>query len=426
MNKYENMTAQELENELSDIRRQLASLAGLGIKLDLTRGKPGEKQLDLSEGMLTILSHNEDCISENGVDYRNYGILDGIPEIKALFSDLYGIPAKNIIVEGNSSLNIMFDTIARAMLFGVYGGKKPWGQQGEIKFLCPSPGYDRHFAICETMGIKMIPVEMTPDGPDMDTVESLLASDSSIKGMWCVPKFSNPEGCTYSDETVERLARMTVAADDFRIFWDNAYAIHEIYDEKVELLDIFETCKKYGNEDRVFYFASTSKIVFPGNGVAIMAASDNNIAQITPVLASQTIGHDKINQLRHVKFFKNAEGVLSHMKRHADIIRPHFEAVVSAFRRELSGVAEWTEPKGGYFIDLAVPDGCAKRVFNLAAETGVTLTKAGASYPYGNDPRDKHLRIAPTFPAFEDLVKAIDILCLCVRAAAIEKTLESK
>ena len=426
MNKYENMTAQELENELSDIRRQLASLAGLGLKLDLTRGKPGEKQLDLSEGMLTILSHNEDCISENGVDYRNYGILDGIPEIKALFADLYGIPAKNIIVEGNSSLNIMFDTIARAMLFGVYGGKKPWGQQGEIKFLCPSPGYDRHFAICETMGIKMIPVEMTPDGPDMDTVESLLASDSSIKGMWCVPKFSNPEGCTYSDETVERLARMTVAADDFRIFWDNAYAIHEIYDEKVELLDIFETCKKYGNEDRVFYFASTSKIVFPGNGVAIMAASDNNIAQITPVLASQTIGHDKINQLRHVKFFKNAEGVLSHMKRHADIIRPHFEAVVSAFRRELSGVAEWTEPKGGYFIDLAVPDGCAKRVFNLAAETGVTLTKAGASYPYGNDPRDKHLRIAPTFPAFEDLVKAIDILCLCVRAAAIEKTLESK
>ena len=426
MNKYENMTAQELENELSDIRRQLASLAGLGIKLDLTRGKPGEKQLDLSEGMLTILSHNEDCISENGVDYRNYGILDGIPEIKALFADLYGIPAKNIIVEGNSSLNIMFDTIARAMLFGVYGGKKPWGQQGEIKFLCPSPGYDRHFAICETMGIKMIPVEMTPDGPDMDTVESLLASDSSIKGIWCVPKFSNPEGCTYSDETVERLARMTVAADDFRIFWDNAYAIHEIYDEKVELLDIFETCKKYGNEDRVFYFASTSKIVFPGNGVAIMAASDNNIAQITPILASQTIGHDKINQLRHVKFFKNAEGVLSHMKRHADIIRPHFEAVVSAFRRELSGVAEWTEPKGGYFIDLAVPDGCAKRVFNLAAETGVTLTKAGASYPYGNDPRDKHLRIAPTFPAFEDLVKAIDILCLCVRAAAIEKTLESK
>ena len=426
MNKYENMTAQELENELSDIRRQLASLAGLGIKLDLTRGKPGEKQLDLSEGMLTILSHNEDCISENGVDYRNYGILDGIPEIKALFADLYGIPAKNIIVEGNSSLNIMFDTIARAMLFGVYGGKKPWGQQGEIKFLCPSPGYDRHFAICETMGIKMIPVEMTPDGPDMDTVESLLASDSSIKGIWCVPKFSNPEGCTYSDETVERLARMTVAADDFRIFWDNAYAIHEIYDEKVELLDIFETCKKYGNEDRVFYFASTSKIVFPGNGVAIMAASDNNIAQITPILASQTIGHDKINQLRHVKFFKNAEGVLEHMKRHADIIRPHFEAVVSAFRRELSGVAEWTEPKGGYFIDLAVPDGCAKRVFNLAAETGVTLTKAGASYPYGNDPRDKHLRIAPTFPAFEDLVKAIDILCLCVRAAAIEKTLESK
>lgn len=426
MNRYENMTREELSKELSEICAKLGEYGALGMSLDLTRGKPGNDQLDISEGMLDVVSSSEDCVCENGVDCRNYGILDGIPEAKRLFSELLGIPKRNLIVEGNSSLNIMFDTVARAMLFGVYGGKKPWGQQGEIKFLCPSPGYDRHFAICEAMGIKMIPVDMTPDGPDMDTVEKLVSSDSSIKGIWCVPKFSNPEGYTYSDETVERFARLEPAADDFRIFWDNAYAVHEIYDEKVELLDIFKTCKKYGTEDRVFYFASTSKISFPGSGVAIMAASENNIIQIKPILSAQTIGYDKINQMRHVKFFKDAEGVHAHMKRHADIIRPRFEAVISAFRRELSGIAQWTEPKGGYFVNLTVPDGCAKRVFRLAADAGVTLTKAGASFPYGNDPRDRHLRIAPTYPSFEDLVQAVDILCLCVKAAVLEKTIANK
>jgi len=426
MNRYENMTREELSKELSEICEKLGEYSALGMSLDLTRGKPGNDQLDISEGMLDVVSSSEDCVCENGVDCRNYGILDGIPEAKRLFSELLGIPKRNLIVEGNSSLNIMFDTVARAMLFGVYGGKKPWGQQGEIKFLCPSPGYDRHFAICEAMGIKMIPVDMTPEGPDMGTVEKLVSSDSSIKGIWCVPKFSNPEGYTYSDETVERFARLEPAADDFRIFWDNAYAVHEIYDEKVELLDIFKTCKKYGTEDRVFYFASTSKISFPGSGVAIMAASENNIIQIKPILSAQTIGYDKINQMRHVKFFKDAEGVHAHMKRHADIIRPRFEAVISAFRRELSGIAQWTEPKGGYFVNLTVPDGCAKRVFRLAADAGVTLTKAGASFPYGNDPRDRHLRIAPTYPSFEDLVQAVDILCLCVKAAALEKTIASK
>ena len=423
MSRYENMSASELKCELSAVNAKLCELSAKGLKLDLTRGKPGAEQLALSEDMLTVLSSLDDCVCENGTDCANYGILDGIPEAKKLFSDLLGIPENRIIVEGNSSLNIMFDTIARAMLFGVYGSEKPWGCQGEIKFLCPSPGYDRHFAICEAMGIKMIPVDMTPEGPDMDTVERLVSSDSSIKGIWCVPKYSNPEGYTYSAETVERFAALKTAAPDFRIFWDNAYVIHDLYEEKDTLADIFEACKKYGTEDRVFYFASTSKIAFPGNGVAIIAASENNIAQIKPILASQTIGHDKLNQMRHVKYFKNAQGVLNHMKRHADIIRPRFEAVINAFRNELSGIATWTEPKGGYFIDLAVPCGCAKRVFNLAAENGVTLTNAGASFPYGIDPCDRHLRIAPTFPSFDNLIAALEILCLCVKAAAIEKEL---
>ncbi|MBE6714242.1 MAG: aminotransferase class I/II-fold pyridoxal phosphate-dependent enzyme [Ruminococcaceae bacterium] len=425
MNKYESMTRQELESELNILYASLTEYGEKGLNLDLTRGKPGTEQLDISQEMLGVISTSDDCMSQSGIDCRNYGILDGLPEAKRLFSRLLNIPEKNLIVEGNSSLNIMFDTVARAMLFGVYGSEKPWGMQGHIKFLCPSPGYDRHFAICEAMGIEMIPVDMTPDGPDMDAVEKLVAIDPSIKGIWCVPKFSNPEGYTYSDETVRRFANLKTAAPDFRIFWDNAYAVHEIYDEKVELLDIFEESKKAGNEDKVFYFASTSKITFPGSGVAIMAASENNIIQIKPILSAQTIGFDKINQMRHVKYFKDADGVHAHMKRHADIIRPRFEAVINAFRANLSGIASWTEPRGGYFVNLTVPDGCAKRVFRLAADAGVTLTKAGASFPYGNDPRDRHLRIAPTYPSFADLEMAISILCLCVKAAVIEKMLSA-
>ncbi|MBQ8746669.1 MAG: aminotransferase [Clostridia bacterium] len=404
---------------------QLAAYKEKGIKLDLTRGKPEKGQLDLTADMMDALTSSSDFKCESGMDCRNYGILDGIPEAKRLFSELLGLPESMILVCGNSSLNLMFDTVARCMLFGVAGGAKPWGQQGEIKFLCPSPGYDRHFAVTETFGIQLIPVTMRADGPDMDEVRALAEKDPSVKGMWCVPKFSNPDGITYSDAVVEALASMKPAADDFRIFWDNAYAVHELYDEDVPLLDIFETAKKYGNEDRIFYFASTSKISFPGAGVAIMAASEKNLAQIRPILGKQTIGFDKINQLRHVRYFKDAAGVRAMMRRHADILRPKFEAVDEILTRELGGlgIAEWTKPKGGYFISLNVQEGCAKRVYDTAKEVGVALTAAGATFPYGKDPLDKNLRLAPSFPPMADLIAATEILCACVRYVAAEKLL---
>ena len=404
---------------------QLAAYKEKGIKLDLTRGKPEKGQLDLTADMLDALTSSSDFKCESGMDCRNYGILDGIPEAKRLFSELLGLPESMILVCGNSSLNLMFDTVARCMLFGVAGGAKPWGQQGEIKFLCPSPGYDRHFAVTETFGIQLIPVTMRADGPDMDEVRALAEKDPSVKGMWCVPKFSNPDGITYSDAVVEALASMKPAADDFRIFWDNAYAVHELYDEEVPLLDIFETAKKYGSEDRIFYFASTSKISFPGAGVAIMAASEKNLAQIRPILGKQTIGFDKINQLRHVRYFKDAAGVRAMMRRHADILRPKFEAVDEILTRELGGlgIADWTKPKGGYFISLNVQEGCAKRVYDTAKEVGVALTAAGATFPYGKDPLDKNLRLAPSFPPMADLIAATEILCACVRYVAAEKLL---
>lgn len=421
--KYDSMSREALEAELSQIKEIIEEKTKDSPKLDLTRGKPGRQQLDLTLDMLGIIQNAEDCTCENGLDCRNYGVLDGIPEAKKLFSDLLGIPEKMLIIGGNSSLNMMFDAIVRAMLFGVYGGTEPWGKQGEIKFLCPAPGYDRHFAICEKLGIKMIPVAMTEDGPDMETVCRLAEEDEKIKGIWCVPKFSNPQGYTYSDETVRAFASMKTAAPDFRIFWDNAYAVHEVYDREVPLLDIFEESRKYGTEDRIFYFASTSKITFPGSGVALMAASENNLNQIKPIMAVQTIGFDKINQIRHVKYFGNAANLKQHMRLHAGMIRPRFETVIRMFKSELTDIATWTEPLGGYFIDLSVPNGCAKRVYELCGECGVALTKAGAAFPYGIDPEDKHLRIAPTFPRQGDLKLAVEILCLCVREAAIEKAL---
>jgi len=422
---YGQMNKAELEAVRDAAAARLEEYKAQGLKLDLTRGKPGAAQLDITEGMLGVISAGDDCFSEAGLDCRNYGILDGLPETKKLFSDLLGIPTSRIFVAGNSSLNLMYDTVARAMLYGVLGSEKPWGKQGEIKFLCPSPGYDRHFAICESLGIKMITVDMTPAGPDMDQVRSYVENDASVKGIWCVPKYSNPDGITYTDEVVEQMAALKPAAPDFRIFWDNAYAVHELTDEFTPLADIFTLAEKYGNVDNIFYFASTSKISFPGSGVAIMAASEANLEQIKPILACQTIGFDKINQMRHVKYFGSAEGIMEHMKKHAAIMRPKFEIVDRVMREELgsTGAAEWIMPKGGYFISLYVPKGCAKAVYDECAKAGVALTKAGATYPYGKDPYDRNLRIAPTFPCEKDLETATRVLCEAVKYVAAEKEL---
>ncbi len=424
---FSEMTQDELREVHAREQAKLDAWSEKNLTLDLTRGKPNQAQLDLSSEMLSIISERGDCFSASGLDCRNYGILDGLPETKQLFSELLDIPMEQILVLGNSSLNVMYDTLVRAMLFGVAGGYEPWSRQGRIKFICPSPGYDRHFTICRTLGIEMIPVRMNKNGPDMDEVYDIACSDPAVKGIWCVPKFANPEGITYSDEVVEQFAMMKPAAPDFRIFWDNAYAVHELYDEEVPLANIFKLAKEYGTEDNIFYFASTSKITFPGSGLAIMAASEKNLEQIRPIIATQTIGYDKINQMRHVKFFGNADGIRAHMKRHAAILSPKFELVESMFRSELGGleIAHWSEPKGGYFISLYVPDGCARRVYQLARSVGVTLTTAGSTYPYGRDPHNNNLRIAPTYPENDELKLAIEILCSCIKLAAAEKMLRA-
>ncbi len=422
---YLSATKEQLENEQALLCGLYEEIKSRNYSLDMSRGKPGADQLDISKGLLTVLSDNSDCYAQNGVDCRNYGLVDGIPEAKKLFADILEVKSENVIVGGNSSLNLMYDSVVRGLLYGVSKEHEPWIKQGKVKFLCPCPGYDRHFGICESLGIEMIPVDMTSTGPDMDRVEQLVSSDPLIKGIWCVPKYSNPEGVTYSDETVRRFAALKPAAKDFRIFWDNAYIVHDLYDESDSLLNIIEECEKAGNPDMVYVFTSTSKVSFPGAGVAAIASSVANINYIKGIMSIQTIGHDKLNMLRHVKYFGDAQGVRDYMKKHAEIMRPKFNIVLEALDRELSetGIAQWLSPRGGYFISLNVLDGCAKRVIELCKEAGIVLTGAGAAFPYHNDPNDRNIRVAPSYPNCEELKAAVDVLCVCVRLAAVEKLL---
>ncbi|MBR4357800.1 MAG: aminotransferase [Butyrivibrio sp.] len=425
MKKYVEMEKQELQEELVKLKAEYKKFQDMGLTLNMARGKPCKEQLDLSMGLMDALNSEADLSCEDGTDCRNYGVLTGIDEAKVLIGAMMENKPENIIIYGNSSLNVMYDTVSRAYTHGIMGST-PWCKLDKVKFLCPVPGYDRHFAITEYFGIEMINVDMTPEGPDMDQVEQLVSSDESIKGIWCVPKYSNPQGYSYSDETVRRFARLKPAAKDFRIFWDNAYGIHHLYDDNQDyLIEILEECKKAGNPDLVYKFASTSKITFPGSGIAALATSLNNLEDIQAQLTNQTIGHDKVNQLRHVRFFGDIDGMKAHMRKHADIIRPKFEAVLEILERDLTpcGIGEWTKPKGGYFISFNAPDGCAKDIVARAKKAGVTMTGAGATYPYKKDPNDSNIRIAPTYPSLQELRTAMDIFTLCVRISAVKKLL---
>jgi DNA-binding transcriptional MocR family regulator len=411
---------QEVVSRLSDYEARYAAIKEKGLKLDMTRGKPSNEQLDLANGLLTALGAG-DYKAADGTDTRNYGGLDGLPEMKAIFAELLETTPANVIVGGASSLTMMHDAVVRGLLHGVPDGAGPWSQS-KIKFLCPSPGYDRHFAICQHHGIEMITIDIDSNGPDMATVEKLVASDASIKGMWCVPKYSNPTGETYSAAVVERLAGMKTAAPDFRLFWDNAYAVHDLYPETEPLLDILAASREAGHADRPLVFASTSKISFAGAGVGAMAASPANIADAKRHLTVQTIGPDKVNQLRHVAFYKDFAGLRAHMARHAELLRPKFEAVGQIFERELgSSIASWTKPRGGYFISLDTLDGCASRVVSLANGAGVKLTAAGATFPYGRDPRDRNIRIAPSLPPLDQIRVAMEVVSVCVALASVQK-----
>ncbi len=422
MAQYKDLSKENLLSLYGELSKQYDCFKAQGLALDMSRGKPGKNQLDLTNEMNNILVADSDYKCENGFDTRNYGILDGIPEVKRLFAELLEVESKNVIVFGSSSLNIMYDYIAQCLIFGA--GDKPWSAQENVTFLCPAPGYDRHFGILEHFGIKMVTIPMTQDGPDMDMIDELVKQEN-VKGIFCVPKYSNPEGTTFSDETVRRFAALKPSAKDFRVIWDNAYIIHDINDTPDKILNIFDACKEYGSEDMFIEVTSTSKISFPGAGISALAASDNNIKSIKSRMTIQVIGHDKINQLRHARFFKNVDGITAHMKKHAEIVRPKFEAVLNAFQAELDGlgIARWTKPNGGYFISLYVMPGTAKKVGELCKQAGVTLTTVGATYPYGIDPEDSNIRIAPTFPDVEELNKAVEILCVCIKLASIDKLL---
>ena len=426
MKPYTEMSKQELEAEYEKLVKEYQKYQGMQLSLNMARGKPCKEQLDLSMGMLDILNSKTDLYCEDGTDCRNYGVLDGIHECKVLMGAMMENNPDNIIVYGNSSLNVMYDTVARAWSHGIMGNT-PWCRLPEVKFLCPVPGYDRHFGITEYFGIKMIPVPMSPTGPDMDMVEKLVSEDESIKGIWCVPKYSNPQGYSYSDETVRRFARLKPAAKDFRIFWDNAYGVHHLYDDhQDQLIEILAECQKAGNPDMVYKFASTSKITFPGSGISALATSANNLKDIKSQLKHQTIGHDKVNQLRHVRFFKNLDGIKAHMKKHAAILRPKFECVEDTFEQELGGlnIGTWTKPNGGYFISFDAMPGCAKEIVDKAKKAGVTLTDAGATWPYHHDPQDSNIRIAPSYPPIEDLRIAAKLFTVCVRLVSSEHLLQ--
>lgn len=428
MKKYSDMSKEELLTLKAQLDKEYADIKAKGLALDMSRGKPSADQLDLSMGLMNVLSSDSDLKCETGVDCRNYGVIDGIPEAKRLLGEMSEVDPDHIIIYGNSSLNVMFDSIARSMTQGVMGNT-PWCKLDKVKFLCPVPGYDRHFKITEFFGIEMINVPMTPQGPDMDMVEKLVSEDASIKGIWCVPKYSNPQGYTYSAETVERFAHLKPAAPDFRIYWDNAYSIHHLYDDNQDfLVEILEACAKAGNPDLVYKFTSTSKVSFPGSGIAAIASSETNIADIKKRLTIQTIGHDKINQLRHVKFFKNVDGIKAHMEKQADLIRPKFELVEKIFSDELAsrGIGTWMHPLGGYFISFEAPEGCAKEIVLKCKEAGVVLTGAGSPFPYKKDPKDSVIRIAPTYPSLAELEQAANVFVVVVRMVAAEKFLAEK
>lgn len=430
MKAYRDLSREELLLLKEQLEQEFIDVKGKGLKLDMSRGKPSVAQLDMGMDIFDVLNSGSDLTSMDGVDVRNYGVLDGLAEAKHMMADIMGVSAEHVIVYGNASLNVMYDAVSSAMTHGVMGGT-PWCKLDKVKFLCPAPGYDRHFAITQHFGIEMITVPMTPQGPDMDMVERLVAGDDSIKGIWCVPKYSNPQGYSYSDETVRRFANLKPAAKDFRIFWDNAYAVHHLYDEEERqdrILEILGECEKAGNPDMVYEFASTSKISFSGAGVAAIASSRKNLECIRRTMAIQTIGHDKINQLRHVRYFKNFDGIREHMRKHAALMRPKFEAVETVLERELSGleIGTWTKPKGGYFISFDAMEGCAKAIVAKCREAGVVLTGAGATFPYGKDPRDSNIRIAPSFPTPGEMQMATDLFVLCVKLVSVEKLLEGR